>query len=36
LDDLRLVEDPSLPREDKLHVVDRIWRSWGVDGKGPR
>lgn len=34
LDDLRMVEDPVLKREDKLRVVERIWRCWGVDGRG--
>lgn len=34
LDDLRLVEEPALSRGDKLRVVERIWRCWGVEGKG--
>ncbi|WVQ98162.1 hypothetical protein IAU59_005284 [Kwoniella sp. CBS 9459] len=33
MDDLRLVEDPRLTRGDKLRVVERIWRSWGAEGK---
>ena len=33
LDDLRLIEEPILSRGDKLRVVERIWRGWGVDGK---
>jgi nuclear-control-of-ATPase protein 2 len=33
LDDLRMVEDPVLSRGDKLRVVERIWRCWGVDGR---
>lgn len=33
LSDLRLVEEPGLGRGDKLRVVERIWRCWGVDGK---
>lgn len=33
LDDLRLVEDPSMTRGDKLRVVERIWRCWGTTGK---
>ncbi|KAK8847520.1 hypothetical protein IAR55_005378 [Kwoniella newhampshirensis] len=33
LDDLRMVEDPGLTRGDKLRVVERIWRCWGVEGK---
>lgn len=36
LGDLRLIEDPSLSRGDKLRVIDRIIRSWGVDGRTPR
>ncbi|KAL1407260.1 Nuclear control of ATPase protein 2 [Vanrija albida] len=34
LDDLRMVEDPVLGRDDKLRVVERIYRCWGVDGRG--
>ncbi|ORX33993.1 ATP synthase regulation protein NCA2-domain-containing protein [Kockovaella imperatae] len=33
LDDLRLVEDPQLSRGTKLRAVERIWRSWGHDGR---
>ncbi|WVQ83182.1 hypothetical protein IAT38_005321 [Cryptococcus sp. DSM 104549] len=33
MDDLRMVEDPALSRGDKLRVVERIWRCWGVDGR---
>lgn len=33
MDDLRLIEDPELSRGDKLRVVERIWRCWGIDGK---
>nr|ODN89520.1 hypothetical protein L203_02231 [Cryptococcus depauperatus CBS 7841] len=33
MDDLRLVEDPSLARSDKLRAIERIWRCWGLDGK---
>ncbi|WVR04733.1 hypothetical protein IAU60_001744 [Kwoniella sp. DSM 27419] len=33
MDDLRMVEDPVLSRGDKLRVVERIWRCWGVEGK---
>ncbi|OCF33869.1 hypothetical protein I316_04581 [Kwoniella heveanensis BCC8398] len=33
MDDLRMVEDPRLTRGDKLRVVERIWRSWGAEGK---
>ncbi|GMK59437.1 hypothetical protein CspeluHIS016_0800430 [Cutaneotrichosporon spelunceum] len=32
LDDLRMFEDQTLTRGDKLLVVGRIWRSWGRDG----
>jgi hypothetical protein len=35
LDDLRMVENPALERRDKLQVVQRIWRCWGVDGRRP-
>lgn len=35
LDDLRMVENPTLGRRDKLQVVQRIWRCWGVDGRRP-
>lgn len=34
LDDLRMVENPILKREDKLRVIERVWRCWGVDGRG--
>lgn len=34
LDDLRMVENPVLKREDKLRVIERVWRCWGVDGRG--
>jgi nuclear-control-of-ATPase protein 2 len=33
LDDLRMVEDPGLWRADKLRVVERMWRCWGMDGR---
>ncbi|RSH79789.1 Nuclear control of ATPase protein 2 [Apiotrichum porosum] len=33
LDDLRMVEDPGLARDDKLRVVERMWRCWGMDGR---
>ncbi|RSH92300.1 Nuclear control of ATPase protein 2 [Saitozyma podzolica] len=33
LGDLRMVEDPSMRRGDKLRVVERIWRCWGMDGR---
>lgn len=33
LNDLRMVEDPTMSRGDKLRVVERIWRCWGTDGK---
>lgn len=33
LEDLRMVEDPGLGRVDKLKVVDRMWRCWGIDGR---
>lgn len=33
LDDLRLLEDSTLSRSDKLFVVNRIWRGWGYDGR---
>jgi nuclear-control-of-ATPase protein 2 len=33
LDDLRMVENPALARVDKLRVVERMWRCWGLDGK---
>ena len=29
LEDVADLEDPKLGREDKLRVVDRMWRSWG-------
>ncbi|WRT64668.1 uncharacterized protein IL334_001602 [Kwoniella shivajii] len=32
MDDLRMVEDPILGRGDKLRVIERIWRCWGVEG----
>ncbi|KAJ9125559.1 hypothetical protein QFC22_000521 [Naganishia vaughanmartiniae] len=34
MDDLRLLESAKLGRKGKLRVVDRIWRGWGVDGRG--
>ncbi|KLT44268.1 NCA2-domain-containing protein [Cutaneotrichosporon oleaginosum] len=34
LDDLRMFEDQTLTRGDKLLVVQRIWRCWGRDGSG--
>lgn len=30
LDDLFDLENPNLGKEDKLKVVARMWRSWGV------
>ncbi|WWC59570.1 uncharacterized protein I303_102126 [Kwoniella dejecticola CBS 10117] len=33
MDDLRMIEDPRLRTGDKLRVVERIWRCWGVEGK---
>ena len=33
MSDLRMVEDPNLSRGDKLRVVERIWRCFGVDGR---
>ncbi|WVW78335.1 hypothetical protein I302_100289 [Kwoniella bestiolae CBS 10118] len=32
MDDLRMIENPALKRGDKLRVVERIWRCWGVEG----
>ncbi|WWD00724.1 hypothetical protein V866_007659 [Kwoniella sp. B9012] len=32
MEDLRMIENPSLKRGDKLRVVERIWRCWGVEG----
>ncbi|KAJ6520353.1 NCA2-domain-containing protein [Mycena sanguinolenta] len=29
LDDVADLEDPAMPREEKLHVIERMWRSWG-------
>ncbi|KAF8204420.1 ATP synthase regulation protein NCA2-domain-containing protein [Mycena galopus ATCC 62051] len=29
LDDVGDLEDPAMPREEKLRVVERMWRSWG-------
>ncbi|KAJ7216780.1 ATP synthase regulation protein NCA2-domain-containing protein [Mycena haematopus] len=29
LDDVGDLEDPAIPREEKLRVVERMWRSWG-------
>jgi nuclear-control-of-ATPase protein 2 len=29
LEDVGDLEDPAMPREDKLRVVERMWRSWG-------
>ncbi|KAJ9109213.1 hypothetical protein QFC21_000542 [Naganishia friedmannii] len=34
MDDLRLLESAKLGRKGKLRVVDRIWRGWGIDGRG--
>ncbi|PPQ64964.1 hypothetical protein CVT24_008152 [Panaeolus cyanescens] len=34
LEDLGDLEDPSLGREDKLLVVQRMWRCWGSGGEG--
>ncbi|KAJ9116572.1 hypothetical protein QFC20_000504 [Naganishia adeliensis] len=34
MDDLRLLENAKLGRKGKLRVVDRIWRGWGVNGRG--
>lgn len=34
MDDLRLLENAKLGRKGKLRVIDRIWRGWGVDGRG--
>lgn len=28
-----MVEDPGLARDDKLRVVERMWRCWGMDGR---
>ncbi|KAJ6486110.1 NCA2-domain-containing protein [Mycena vitilis] len=30
LEDVGDLEDPAMPREEKLRVVERMWRSWGV------
>ncbi|KAF8311858.1 NCA2-domain-containing protein [Clavulina sp. PMI_390] len=30
MDDLADLEDPKLSRDDKLRVVERMWRSWGA------
>jgi nuclear-control-of-ATPase protein 2 len=35
LEDLRMIENPYLSRGDKLRVIERIWRCWGVDGRRP-
>lgn len=32
LSDLRMFENQKLDRDDKLRVVDRMWRCWGLDG----
>ncbi|KAJ7201324.1 NCA2-domain-containing protein [Mycena pura] len=29
LEDVGDLEDPGMPREEKLRVVERMWRSWG-------
>ncbi|KAJ7492141.1 NCA2-domain-containing protein [Mycena latifolia] len=29
LEDVADLEDPAMPRAEKLRVVDRMWRSWG-------
>jgi len=29
LEDVGDLEDPSLDREEKMRVVERMWRSWG-------
>jgi nuclear-control-of-ATPase protein 2 len=29
LEDVGDLEDPAMPREEKLRVVERMWRSWG-------
>ena len=29
LDDLADLEDAKLSKDDKLRVVERMWRSWG-------
>ncbi|KAJ7134989.1 NCA2-domain-containing protein [Mycena crocata] len=29
IEDVGDLEDPAMPREEKLRVVDRMWRSWG-------
>lgn len=29
LEDVDDLEDPAMPREEKLRVVERMWRSWG-------
>ncbi|KAJ6623163.1 ATP synthase regulation protein NCA2-domain-containing protein, partial [Mycena sp. CBHHK59/15] len=29
LQDVGDLEDPAMPREEKLRVVERMWRSWG-------
>jgi len=33
VDDLRLLEAPSLEREGKLRVIDRIWRTSVLNGR---
>lgn len=33
MDDLRLLEAPSLEREGKLRVIDRIWRTSVLNGR---
>ncbi|KAJ6601330.1 NCA2-domain-containing protein [Mycena vulgaris] len=29
LEDVGDLEDPAMPREEKLRVIERMWRSWG-------
>ncbi|KAJ6541858.1 ATP synthase regulation protein NCA2-domain-containing protein [Mycena capillaripes] len=29
IEDVSDLEDPAMPREEKLRVVERMWRSWG-------
>jgi nuclear-control-of-ATPase protein 2 len=29
LEDVGDLEDPRLEREEKMQVVERMWRSWG-------
>ena len=30
LEDVRDLEDPRLGRNEKLRVVDRMWKNWGA------